>query len=65
MREVVAALIVICCASASAQKMQVRVLDRQDKEENYDYAAVYNNVAVSKTFQVHGAALTLQLPEGR
>ena len=33
MREVVAALIVICCASASAQKMQVRVLDRQDKEE--------------------------------
>jgi len=52
-------------ASASAQQLEVKIIDRQDKEDSYDYAAVYNNVAVGKTFKVYGATLTLQLPDGR
>jgi len=61
----VAGLILVCAASASAQKLTVKIIDRQDKEDVYDYAAVYNNVAVGKTFKVHGATFTLQLPDGR
>jgi hypothetical protein len=45
--------------------MNVKIVDRQDKEDGYDYVAVYNNVAVGKTFKVHGATFTLQLPDGR
>jgi hypothetical protein len=58
-------LILVCAASASAQRLDVKIVDRQDKEDVYDYAAVYNNVAVGKTFKVHGATFTLQLPDGR
>lgn len=61
----VAAIILMFAATASAQKLQVKIIDRQDREDTYDYAAVYNNVAVGKTFKVHGATLTLQLPDGR
>src|SRR5271156_5998497 len=50
---------------AFGQKLDVKKVDRQDKEDSYDYAAVYNNVAVGKTFTVHGATFTLQLPDGR
>ena len=50
---------------AFGQKLDVKILDRQDKEDSYEYAAVYNNVAVGKTFTVHGATFTLQLPDGR
>ena len=56
---------VACAVSANAQRLDVKIVDRQDKEDAYDYAAVYNNVAVGKSFKVHGAALTLQLPDGR
>ena len=58
-------LILACAASAKAQKLDVRIVDRQDREDQYDYAAVYNNTAVGKTFKVHGATLTLELPDGR
>jgi hypothetical protein len=61
----VAALILAGAASASAQKLNVKIIDRQNKEDVYDYAAVYNNVAVGKSFSVHGATFTLQLPDGR
>ena len=61
----VAGLILVCAASASAQKLDVKIIDRQDKEDEYAYAAVYNNVAVGKSFKVHGATFTLQLPDGR
>jgi hypothetical protein len=61
----VAVLIPVCASSASAQKLSVKIIDRQDKEDGYDYAAVYNNVAVGKSFKVHGATFTLQLPDGR
>jgi hypothetical protein len=61
----VAGLIMVCTVSALAQRLDVKIIDRQDKEDSYDYAAVYNNVAVGKTFKVHGATYTLQLPDGR
>jgi hypothetical protein len=35
------------------------------KEDEYDYVAVYNNLAVGQTFKVTGATFTLQLPDGR
>ncbi len=38
----VAGLILVCAASASVQKLDVKIVDRQDKEDEYDYAAVYN-----------------------
>ena len=61
----VAGLILVCAASASAQKLDVKIIDRQDKEDGYVYAAVYNNVAVGQSFKVHGATFTLELPDGR
>jgi hypothetical protein len=60
-----AGLILMSAASASAQKFDVKIVDRQDKEDEYDYAAVYGNQAVGKTFKVRGATFTLQLPDGR
>ena len=61
----VAGLILFSAASAAAQKLDVKIIDRQDKEDSYDYAAVYNNVAVGKSFTVRGATFTLQLSDGR
>jgi hypothetical protein len=60
-----AGLILLCAGSATAQKLDVKIVDRQDKEDEYDYAAVYGNRAVGKTFKVRGATFTLQLPDGR
>ena len=60
-----AGLILGCTASAFAQRLDVKIVDRQDKEDAYDYAAVYNNVAVGRSFKVYGATFTLQLPDGR
>ena len=61
----VAAFLIFTVTPAFGQKLDVKIVDRQDKEDSYDYAAVYNNVAVGKTFKVHGATFTLQLPDGR
>ena len=61
----VAGLMVVFSASTSAQKLDVKIVDRQDKEDEYAYVAVYNNTAVGKSFKVHGATFTLQLPDGR
>jgi hypothetical protein len=65
MKLAIASLLLVCATSASAQKVDVKIIDRQDREDEYDYAAVYNNIAVGKTFRVHGATFTLQLPDGR
>ena len=62
---VVASMLLVCAPPALTQKLNVKIIERQDKEDEYDYAAVYNNVAVGKTFKVHGATFTLQLPDGR
>jgi hypothetical protein len=61
----IAALIMLSVLPAYAQKLDVKVVNRQDQEDSYDYAAVYNNVAVGKTFKVHGATFTLLVPDGR
>ena len=37
----------------------------RNKEDESAYAAIYNNVAVGKSFKVRGATFTLQLPDGR
>jgi hypothetical protein len=58
-------LILLCADSAAAQKLGVKIIIREDKEDEYDYAAVYDNVAAGKSFKVHGATFTLQLPDGR
>jgi hypothetical protein len=65
MKFAIAALVLACAASASAQKLTVKIIDRQDKEDEYDYAAIYNNVVIGKSFKLHGATFTLQLPDGR
>jgi hypothetical protein len=65
MKLAITGLVLVCACSASAQKLNVKIIDRQDKEDSYDYAAVYNNIAVGKTFKVYGATFTLQLPDGR
>lgn len=65
MKLAIVGLILACATSASAQKLNVKIIDRQEKADQYDYAAVYNNVAVGKTFKVYGATFTLQLPDGR
>ena len=71
MRPLVLVIVLVGMAQAAAaqvttaQKLDVKIIDRQDKEDEYSYAAVYNNVAVGKSFKVHGATFTLQLPDGR
>lgn len=52
-------------AASSPQRLQVKIVNRKDKEDGYDYDAAYNNVTVGKTFKVYGATFTLQLPDGR
>lgn len=58
----VAGLILFSAASAAAQKLDVKIIDRQDKEDSYDYAAVYNNVAVGKSFTVRGRPSRYNFP---
>lgn len=65
LRLIAVAIILFCGIQGVAQKLQVKVVDRRDTEDTYDYAAVYNNTAVGKTFRVRGATFTLQLPDGR
>jgi hypothetical protein len=65
MKFTIFALVFVFAIPVSAQKLDVKIVDRQDKEDEYDYAAVFNNVAVAKSFKVRGATLTLQLPDGR
>lgn len=62
---VVMSLVFGFTAYGSAQKLDVKIVNRQDNENQYDYAAVYNNTAVGTTFKVHGATFTLELPDGR
>jgi hypothetical protein len=65
-----ASLLVLTFTSlASAQKLNVKVVNREDQESSYDYSGVYNvggsTTATATTFHVSGATLTLQLPDGR
>lgn len=59
-----------CATSAAAQKLDVKIINRQDSSQSYEYAT-FNTfgssvaTAAGATFQVQGATLTLQLPDGR
>ncbi len=54
---------------AAAQKLNVKIVNREDNDSSYDYAGVYSvggsTTATATTFHVTGATLTLQLPDGR
>jgi len=54
---------------ALAQKLNVKIVNREDHDSSYDYAGVYtfggSATAAATTFHVTGATLTLQLPDGR
>jgi hypothetical protein len=65
MKLMIPGLVLMCASSASAQKLNVKIIDRQDDQDAYDYVAMHNNIAVGKTFRVQGATFTLQLPDGR
>ena|ERR1700733_12327743 len=62
-------LIVGFASLASAQKVNVKIVNREDQDSSYDYAGVYSvggsTTATATTFHVTGATLTLQLPDGR
>jgi hypothetical protein len=59
------ALVLGCASFASAQKLNVKIINRADNAQSYAYATFYSNTAAGAIFQVSGAALTLQLPDGR
>lgn len=71
MRTIVALCILIAGLAplAAAQKLNVKIINRENHETSYKYAGVYtlgdSRVATSTTFQVTGATLSLQLPDGR
>ena len=63
-------LLVLGFASlTSAQKLSVKIVNREDQDSSYDYAGVYSiggsTTASATTFHVTGATLTLELPDGR
>lgn len=71
MRTVVALCLLIAglVPIAAAQKLNVKIVNREDHDSSYDYAGVYSfgasTTATATTFHVTGATLTLQLPDGR
>jgi len=65
MKLMIPGLVLMFASSASAQKLNVKIIDRQADQDAYDYVAFYKNIAVGKTFRVQGDTLTLQLPDGR
>jgi hypothetical protein len=92
MKLLAAGLVLVCATSASAQKLDVKVVERQDNATGYTYVApahfnsqsntnvnCYGDVTCNGSttttgsitpahrisYQVRGATLTLQLPDGR
>jgi hypothetical protein len=61
------ALILGFVSVASAQKLDVKVVHREDSARSYEYVTFnsYTGTAAGATFQVSGATLTLELPDGR
>ena len=57
---------VICIGSpAIAQKLTVKVVNRQDSDRSYSYFVAGKNIAVGQAFTLSGATLSLELPDGR
>lgn len=65
MKLIAVGLFLACSTPVFAQTMLVKVVNRQDQQDQYNYAAVYNNTALGKTFTLTGATLSLQLSDGR
>lgn len=71
MRTIVALCLLVAGLAplAASQKLNVKIVNREDHDSSYDYAGVYNiagsTTATATTFHVTGATLTLQLPDGR
>lgn len=71
MKTVVCTILVLLFSmpAASAQKLHVKVVQRESNERSYDYTAAYNLFGTMQllggNFRVSGATLTLQLPDGR
>ncbi|MGB6630137.1 MAG: hypothetical protein WBE45_10040 [Terriglobales bacterium] len=67
MRKAILILAMICgfISRTPAQKLDVKIINRENSEQSYAYATFYSNTAAGATFQVSGATLTLQLPDSR
>lgn len=54
-----------------AERVTVKIINHQDSEQTYSYATYFSNSyataaqSAAANFQVSGATLTLQLPDGR
>jgi hypothetical protein len=46
MRMTIVAGLILTGAASAAETLNVKVIERQDKVDGYDYFTVYNNVAV-------------------
>jgi hypothetical protein len=51
-------------AFAGGERVTVKVMDRQDHNNDYSYAFANNSFGVAQTLHLQGATLTLQLPNG-
>jgi hypothetical protein len=58
-------VVVFVVAPAFAQKLAVKIINRQDNATNISSTFVVPNYFVHREFQVRGATLALQLPDGR
>ncbi len=69
MKIIVATILLLCAQPVWAQKLNVKIVNKENHDSSYDYAGAYsfgNSVtATAATFHVTGATLTLQLPDGR
>jgi hypothetical protein len=69
MKIILVTILVLNAVPVSAQKLNVKIVNRETHDSSYDYAGAYsfgNSVtATATTFHVTGATLTLQLPDGR
>jgi hypothetical protein len=61
----VAAVIASVVAPPFAQKLTVKIIDRQDNETTYTYIVPVGWLAIVGPYRVQGATLSLQLPDGQ
>ena len=57
-------LLSVCSPVALAQRVPVKVLDRQDSARDYSYAFANDSYLVAQNMTLRGATLTLQLANG-
>ncbi|MGO9640512.1 MAG: hypothetical protein ACLP1Y_04290 [Candidatus Acidiferrales bacterium] len=52
-------------APAFCQRLDVKIINREDSSQSYEVAASGDTMSAHATFQVTGSTLTLKLPDGR